>query len=524
MFAVTVTVMKAGLKDWIGLAVLALPALLVSIDVSVMILALPHIGAALGADSTQQLWVMDIYGFMLSGFLITMGTLGDRIGRRKLLMIGGAAFGAASIIAAFSQSAGMLIAARALLGIAGATLSPSTLALISNMFHDHKQRSFAIGIWLTCSMGGMALGPVVGGTLLGHFWWGSIFLLAVPVMVLLLILGPFLLPEYRQKDGERVDLLSVGLSLGAILPIVYGFKEAAKHGFQALPIVTILVGLLIGVLFVQRQQRLSSPLLDLRLFTNSAFSTSLACMFGVTMTGAVMLYIAQYLQFVKGLSPLQAGLWMLPGVLGSMSGMLLSPLIARRIRPAVLIGAGLILSAAGCVLLARISPASGLMLLAGGYTLFNLGASPFQSLASDFVVGSAPPEKAGSAASMLQTSGEFAFAVGITVLGSLGTVVYRSRVKDTMPVDIPPSVAQASGDSLASATTAAEGLSVLAADKLLTRAHEAFTSGLNVVAACCCALMLGSAIIAVIRFWKKRPIGTSEPQEPGRISTAASEK
>ncbi|WP_364149722.1 MFS transporter [Paenibacillus sp. LPE1-1-1.1] len=309
------TEMQAGMREWFGLAVLALPALLVSIDLSVMILALPHIGADLGADSARQLWIIDIYGFMLAGLLIIMGTLGDRIGRRKLLLIGGAAFVIASIVAAFSRSAEMLIAARALLGIAGATVSPSTLALVSNMFRSHKQRSLAIGIWLTCSMGGMALGPVVGGIMLDHFWWGSVFLLGVPVMLLLLISGPMLLPEYRNLESGRLDLTSVALSLGAILPVIYGLKEIAKYGLQMVPALLILAGIVLGTVFVSRQRRLTSPLLDLRLFASPGFSAALGGMFGLTLTGATMLFIAQYLQFVQGMSPLQAGLYMLPGVI-----------------------------------------------------------------------------------------------------------------------------------------------------------------------------------------------------------------
>ncbi|TCZ78294.1 MFS transporter [Paenibacillus albiflavus] len=510
--------MKAGMREWIGLAVLALPALLVSIDLSVMILALPHIGADLGADSAQQLWIIDIYGFMLAGFLITMGTLGDRIGRRKLLLIGGSAFMIASILAAFSRNAEMLIAARAILGIAGATVSPSTLALISNMFRDHKQRSFAIGIWLTCSMGGMALGPVVGGIMLDHFWWGSVFLLGVPVMLLLLIAGPMLLPEYRHPESGRLDLTSVALSLGTILPIIYGLKEIAKSGLQIMPALLILAGFALGTVFVSRQRRLTNPLLDLRLFASPGFSAALVGMFGITLTGATMLFIAQHLQFVQGMSPLQAGLYMLPGVIGSMVGMFFSPLIARKIRPARLIGTGLLISTAGCFLITQVGAQSGLTFLVLGYICFNLGAAPLPSLSSDLVVGSAPPEKAGSAASMLQTSGEFAFALGIAVLGSIGTVVYRNQVANSIPADLPASAVLASRDSLAGATAIAEGLSEQVGKTLLNGAREAFTSGMHVVAAVSGAIMLVIIVLVVTRLRHLRPIGETPSNQTDSIS------
>jgi DHA2 family multidrug resistance protein-like MFS transporter len=269
---------RAGRREWIGLAVLALPILLLSLDLSVLYLALPHLSADLGASSTQQLWIVDIYGFMIAGLLVTMGTLGDRIGRRKLLLIGASAFGGPSVAAAFSTSAEMLIATRALLGIAGATLMPSTLALISNMFTDPGQRATAIGVWASCFAAGAAIGPIIGGVLLVFLWWGSVFLLGVPVMLLLLVTAPLLLPEYRDTHAGRLDLTSVALSLAAILPVIYGLKELAKDGIETLPIVAMVAGAAFGIVFVLRQRRLTSPLLDLRLFGSRSFSAALGIM------------------------------------------------------------------------------------------------------------------------------------------------------------------------------------------------------------------------------------------------------
>ena len=260
MTAIAVTP-RATRREWIGLAVLALPCLLYSMDLTVLNLAVPQLSADLKPTSSQLLWIVDIYGFMIAGSLITMGTLGDRIGRRRLLLIGAGAFGVASVLAAFSSSATMLIAARALLGVAGATLAPSTLSLIRNMFLDPAQRTFAIGVWITSYSAGGAIGPLLGGVLLEHFWWGSVFLAGVPVMALLLLTGPVLLPEYRDPEARRLDLASAALSLAAVLPVIYGLKQTAERGISGGTVVAILTGLVMGTAFVRRQRRLADPLI-----------------------------------------------------------------------------------------------------------------------------------------------------------------------------------------------------------------------------------------------------------------------
>lgn len=300
----------AGIRQWMGLTVLALPTLVLALDMSVLYLAAPAMTVDLRASSTEQLWIIDIYGFMIAGFLITMGTLGDRIGRRKLLMIGGIVFALASLAAAFAPSAPILIAARALLGVAGATLMPSTLALITNMFTVPRQRTAAISIWISCFMSGMALGPVIGGLLLESFWWGSVFLLAVPVMTLMLAAAPFVLPEYRDERAGRLDLLSVGLCLATILPLVYGFKQVASHGYAPESIIALAAGAAVGVVFVRRQLTVDEPLINIRLFQNRAFTTTLlAILISTAAGGGLYLLASQYLQLVQGLSPLHAGLW-----------------------------------------------------------------------------------------------------------------------------------------------------------------------------------------------------------------------
>src|ERR687891_34954 len=263
---------RAGRREWIGLGVIALPCLLYSMDLTVLNVAVPHLSADLKPSASQLLWIIDIYGFLVAGFLITMGTLGDRIGRRRLLLIGAVVFGAGSLLAAFSTSAEMLIVSRALLGVAGATLAPSTLSLIFNMFHDPQQRTFAIGVWIASYSAGAVVGPVLGGLLLEYFWWGSVFLLAVPVMVLLLILGPMLLPEFKDPNAGKPDILSAGLSLAGVLLVIFGLKRIATDGFDAVPAASIIAGLSVGAIFVRRQLSLADPLIDLTLFKQPKFT------------------------------------------------------------------------------------------------------------------------------------------------------------------------------------------------------------------------------------------------------------
>jgi DHA2 family multidrug resistance protein-like MFS transporter len=490
-----------------------LPTLLIVMDLTVLHLAVPHLSADLQPTSAQLLWIVDIYGFLIAGALITMGTLGDRIGRRRLLLYGAGAFGFASVLAAFSPSAELLILSRALLGVAGATLMPSTLSLIRTMFQDPQQRSVAIGVWISGFSAGSAIGPLIGGALLERFWWGSVFLLGVPVMLLLLAVGPWLLPEERDPTAGRLDLRSAALSLAAVLLVIYGVKRGAQEGPDLPAALTVIVGLALAAVFVRRQQVLADPLVDLRLFRLPAFSAALAMYtLGVFASFGAFLFIAQYLQLVAGLSPVQAGLWSVPGALASIVGSNVAPVLVRRIRPAYVAAAGLALAAVGFALLTQIG-VSSLLLVAAGWVLISIGFGLTFTVSTDLVVGSAPPERAGAASALTETGAELGGALGIAVLGSLGMAFYRSRVAATLPPGVPPEVAAAAQDTLGNVVPHSAQLPPATAEALLAAARLAFTQGLQLLSLIAAVVMAGLVVLAAVMLRDASAGG--EPYEHG---------
>lgn len=488
----------AGRKEWIGLAVIALPCILYSMDLTVLNLAVPALSADLKPSSTELLWIMDIYGFLVAGFLITMGTLGDRIGRRKLLLIGAAAFGAASVLAAFANSAGTLIAARALLGIAGATLAPSTLSLIRNMFHNDRQRTIAIGIWIASYSAGGAIGPLVGGFMLEFFWWGSVFLIGVPVMILLLILGPMLLPEFRDPDAGRLDLISALLSLAAVLSIIFGLKKIAESGPDGLSLLSIGAGIVLSIVFIRRQRTLAHPMIDLHLFRSRTFSAALTIygLGGFFMFGSFF-FTSQYLQLVLGLSAMHAGLWMLPTFFGFIAGSLLVPMFVKNSKPAFVMGVGLAVGAVGFAILSMVGTDSGLNVLIIAGVIYSFGLAPVFTLTTDLIIGSAPPEKAGMASAISETSAEFGAAMGIAILGSISTAIYRSTISNNIPSGVSAEVAETAKDTLGGAVAEAEKLPGELSVPLMNAAKEAFVNGLHFTAILTAVAM---AVLAVIAF------------------------
>ncbi|MBO0511733.1 MFS transporter [Streptomyces beijiangensis] len=460
-----------------------LPLLLVSMDVSILYFAIPYISQDLEPSATQQLWILDMYGFVLAGLLITMGALGDRIGRRRLVLAGAAVFGLASVAAAYAHSAEVFIGVRALLGVGGAMLMPSTLALIRNLFRDPKQRGQAVALWTTVMTMGISLGPIVSGLLLQHFWWGSVFLINLPAMALLLFLAPFLLPEFKAPAAGRFDVLSALLSLTALLPVIYGIKELAAHGYSPVRVLTVAAGLVVGFLFVRRQRKLEHPMIDLELLRQKVYGGSLAAnLLAMFATVGFAVFFSQYLQSVRGMSPLTAALWSLVPMAGVAVLAPTGAVLAQRFDRAYVMAGGFLVSACGFAWLSQVHTASALWFVLAGSAVYAGGLVAAMTLANELALGAAPPERAGSAAAVLESGQELGGALGMAILGSIGAAVYRGDLAGA-----PDAVRETVG-----------GASGVAHGELLDAAHEAFVHGMGYAAIGAAVAMAGAAVLALV--------------------------
>ncbi|WP_447002583.1 MFS transporter [Saccharothrix isguenensis] len=508
---------RAGRKEWIGLAVLILPVLLVSMDITVLYFALPAITAELHPSSTQQLWMIDVYGFVLAGLLITMGGIGDRIGRRRLLIIGSVLFGVASVMAAYSTSPEMLIAARAMQGIGGATLMPSTLGLIRNMFHDARQRRTAIAVW-TIGMGtGSAMGPVFSGLLLQWFWWGSIFMVNLPFVLLLLALAPFFVPEYRAA-GARINVPSAALSLAAVLPLVWGFKELAVDGVGVLPVTAIALGLGLGTAFLRRQRTDPHPMIDLALFRVRGFgpAVSMNLIVYFTMVG-FGIYTTQYLMEVLRMEPLEAALWTMASPIGiTLTGPLVAYL-AVRMRPAYVVAIGFFIAACGSAMMTRLTLERDIPLIVGAAVCMGVGVVMASTIVTDWIVGTAPPAQSSRVSALLQTAQELGAAMGIAVLGSIGAAVYSRTIDRTIPDGLPAGALDASRQTMGGAHNYASTLPQPQQDELVHVAKEAFVASMHPAVVTAAGILVAAAVFAVLRL---RHI-ESVPPEPSEDDLAA---
>ncbi|MEU5156060.1 MFS transporter [Glycomyces sp. NPDC021274] len=482
-------------KQGSALAVLVLPVLLISIDMTVLGFAVPFLSEDLAPTSSQLLWIVDVYGFMLAGLLVTMGTLGDRVGRRRLLVIGSAAFAAASVLAAYAPTAETLIAARALLGLAGATLMPTTLALMRNLFHDDRQRKFAIAIWASGFSAGAAAGPIIGGWLLEHFWWGSVFLMAAPVSLAVVVVAPLLVPESKDPNPGRIDLPSVALSFLAMFPFVYGVKTIAEHGLSWTAVVSLTAGIAFGAAFIARQLRLEHPLIDVGLFRLRRFSASLATNFTIVFAMISSLFLlTQYLQLVLGFSPMEAGLLLLPEMAISVVAGLFAVRLSERIGMVRTIIGGLAFVIAGFAGMSLVRVDEGALVVVAASIFIGIGAGLAQTVTNDAILAAAPADRAGAASAISETAYELGGAMGVALLGSLATGIYRTEMAD----------APVRAETLGEAAHLAATLPTATGDALMEAARNAFTDGLRTVAVIAAVLVL-IATIAVGRALRTQP-------------------
>lgn len=467
---------RAGLREWLALGVLMLPVLVVSIDTTALAFAVPQLSTSLAPSADALLWIVDVYPLVLAGLLITMGMLGDRIGRRLLLLVGTVGFGVVSVYAAFAPSAAHLITARALLGFFGATLMPSTLSLLRNVFLHDGQRRLAIAIWASGFAGGAALGPIVGGWLLEHFWWGSIFLISVPAALVLLIAGPLLLPESRNPQPGRLDPLGVVLSISAMMPLVYAVKHTATAGVDALGAAAFLVGAASGAMFVRRQLTRVDPLLDLRLFTNPVFSASIVANFvSVFAFSGLIFFISQHLQFVDGKSPIQAAISLIPGALASIVAGLLAVALAEVVAVRHLIPAGILLACAGYLLGSTMTVESPSVVIIVVFALVGAGAGLAETLTNDAILAAVPAQRAGAASGISETAYELGAAMGVAILGSLLSWTYRTSIE--VPTAVPAESLGPVQNTIGTAVAAADGMPDAVGQATLLAAQRAFEEG-----------------------------------------------
>ncbi|MEV1130174.1 MFS transporter [Agromyces sp. NPDC049794] len=491
-------------RAWVALGVLMLPVLLVSVDNTVLSFALPAISRDLAPTAAQQLWIIHAYPLVLAGLLVAMGAAGDRFGRRRLLLIGSTGFAVLSVAAAFAPTPEALIGARAALGFFGAMLMPSTLSLLRAVFVDREQRRLAIAIWASGFAAGSALGPLVGGVLLEHFAWGSVFLLAVPVLVPMLVLVPLLVPESRDPAPGRVDLVSVALSLAAMGPIVYGLTSLATEGVAGGGVQAIIVGVFCALWFTRRQLRSASPLLDMRLFRQGSFGGAvLVNLLSVIALVGFLFFVSQHLQLIAGLNPVAAGLALVPGLAAMiLTGLAVVP-IARRVPPRVLVPVALSLSAAGYLLIASTTGVDSIAPIIVAFVLLGAGIGAAETVSNELILSSAPPAKAGAASAVSETAYELGAVLGTAVLGSILALRYRAGVE--VPAFLPDAATDAARETLAGAVTVAEGLPGAVGAELVASAARAFSDGVVVTSLIGVALMISAAVVAAVSLRNPAP-------------------
>ncbi|MFG2619885.1 MFS transporter [Streptomyces sp. NPDC048507] len=500
---------SGGANRWAVLAVLCVSLVLVALDATILHVAVPSVTEDLRPGAMELLWIVDAYPLVCAALLILFGTLGDRVGRRRILLLGYGLFGVASAIAALADDAQVLIAARALLGVGGAMIMPATLSILRQVFPDRRERALAIGIWTAVAAVGAASGPVLGGFLVQHYWWGSVFLINIPLMALILPLGRWLLPESRGSSDGPWDVTGALMAAAGVLGAVLGVKRlgAERDLTDAAALVPLLLGVALLVLFVRRQKRREHPLIDMRMFSRAAFSTSVGCIvLAMLALVGLELIAVQYLQLVLRLSPLETGLRLLPLTFAAMAAGATGSYTLQRIGPRTMVSLGFVLTAGAVLLLTLMGQQDRPVLLTVGFVLLGFGLQTTLFAAYESMLSEAPADTAGGAASIGETSYQLGAGMGIALLGSVMNAAYAPGLAHVPGV--PAEDARDAAHSLGEAYQIAARLGGAAGDSLHAAARHAFVHGLHVTLVVSAGLLFAGALMAL-----KLP-RTMDPAEP----------
>ncbi|EFL27249.1 LOW QUALITY PROTEIN: putative drug resistance transporter, partial [Streptomyces himastatinicus ATCC 53653] len=487
-----------GANRWVVLLVLCVSLLLVAVDATVLHVAVPAVTEDLRPGAIELLWIVDAYPLVCASLLILFGTLGDRVGRRRVLLLGYAFFGAASALAAFAATPQILIVARALLGVGGAMIMPATLSILRQVFPDRRERALAIGIWSAVAAVGAAVGPLLGGFLVENFWWGSVFLVNLPLMAVALPVGRWLLPESTGDRDGPWDVLGALMAAGGLFCLVFGVKRMGS-GTGLLDAVTatpVLVGLAVLVLFVRRQRARTHPLVDLKLFARPAFSISVGCIV-VALLALVGLELiaAQYLQLVLGLTPLETGLRLLPLTFAAMAAGLVGSRMLQRLGPRMMVGLGFVLTAVGVLSLITMGQSDQPAVLVGGFLVLGFGLETTLFSAYESMLNEASAKSAGGAAAIGETSYQLGAGIGIALLGSVMNAAYKPGVSSV--AGVPGKASADASQSLGAAYEVSGQLGGKSGAALMAAARASFVHGLHVTLAVSAGLLLMGALAAL---------------------------
>jgi len=488
----------AGANRWVVLVVLCVSLLLVALDATVLHVAVPAVTEDLKPGAIELLWIVDVYPLVCASLLILFGTLGDRVGRRRILLLGYGLFGVASGIAALADNAQVLIGARALLGVGGAMIMPATLSILRQVFPDRRERALAIGIWSAVAAVGAAVGPLLGGFLLEHFWWGSVFLINIPLMLISLPVGRLLLPESTGDGNGPWDVVGALMAAAGLFGVVFGVKRlgGGEPPLGPFTLVPLLAGAALLIGFVRRQRRRTHPLVDLRMFSRPAFSTSVGCIvLAMLALVGLELIAAQYLQLVLGLSPLETGLRLLPLTIAAMAAGLFGSHLLHRFGPRRMVSVGFCLTAGAVVMLTAMGAEDNPGLLLFGFVLLGFGLETTLFGAYESMLSEAPQEQSGGAAAIGETSYQLGAGIGIALLGSVMNAAYTPGLSSVPGV--PASASAAAGHSLGEAYDVAGRLGGLRGEALRHAARDSFVHGLHVTLLVSAGLLLLGAAMAL---------------------------